>query len=161
MSIQSAHSFCVRVWKLKVTMNSERRLFPKHTNTNGTVTAAAAAGETSEGNPAGLGAAASNLSSLFTVSSDVSPGNHNLHMWERPHQHFAQHTGRWWNQRASTDQALNAPQPDSWFWLSRARASEFQQTRTASAWSADRLAAGNRTDCSAPSAGSSFIIRML
>lgn len=31
---------------------------------------------------------------LCAVSTDVSPGNHNLHMWERPHQHFTQHTGR-------------------------------------------------------------------
>lgn len=33
--------------------------------------------------------------SVFAVCfTDVSPGNHHLYMWECPHQHFAQHTGR-------------------------------------------------------------------
>ena len=56
-----------------------------------------AAGGTSEGHPAGFAAAAGpaeaspNLWSVY--STDVSPRNHNLHKWERPHQHFTQHTG--------------------------------------------------------------------
>lgn len=31
---------------------------------------------------------------LLFVPTDLSPGNHHLHMWECPHQHFTQHTGR-------------------------------------------------------------------
>lgn len=39
--------------------------------------------------------------------TDLSLGNHNLHMWERPHQHFTQHTGRErWN--PAVQQTLNA-----------------------------------------------------
>lgn len=42
--------------------------------------------------------ASPNPLSVYCLFPDLSPGNHHLHMWECPHQHLAQHTGRkHWN----------------------------------------------------------------